>query len=63
MNEMKKIEVSLGKFILYNGTFFVKSCDDHIVWTSARQDAMVFASALESDLCIEKINKFLRSGA
>lgn len=63
MNEMRKVEVFPGKFILYNDAFFVKSCDNHIVWTSARQDAMVFDSSIEANICIEKINKFLRSGA
>jgi len=61
MNEMRKIEVSKGKYILYNDTFFVKSCGEHIVWTSARQNAYMFDSNIQVEDCLEKINKFLRN--
>lgn len=61
MNEMRKIEVSKGMYILYNDVFFVKSCDRNIVWTSSRADAYVFNSIIEAEDCIEKINKFLRN--
>jgi len=63
MDSMKKYEVDNGRFYLYNGTFFVKSCNSHIVWTSARQDAHIFSCALEADEAIAQVDKFLRSGA
>mgnify|MGYP005848163505 CR=1 FL=1 len=62
MNSMKKIEVDNGRFILYNGSFFVKTCNSHIVWTSARQDAHIFTCSLEADEALEQIERFLRAG-
>jgi hypothetical protein len=58
MNQMRKIEVSDGRYVLYNGAFFVKRCDDHIVWTSARQDALTMSGA-EANEVLKKINRFL----
>jgi hypothetical protein len=62
MDRMRKIEISEGRFILYNGAFFVKRCDNHIVWTSARQDALVMSDA-EADEILIKTNNFLQSGS
>ena len=60
MQYMRKMEIAPGRFILYNDTFFVKQCDEKIVWTSARQDAMVFYNG-EADDALERNNRFLGS--
>lgn len=62
MEYMRKIEVAPGQFILYNGTFFVKQCDEHIVWTSSRPDACIYSSA-EADVVLEKNYRFMRAGS
>lgn len=58
MQYMRKMEIAPERFILYNGAFFVKRCDEKIVWTSARQDAMVFFNG-EVEKALEKNNNFL----
>lgn len=58
---MRKIEVSPNRFVLYNGSFFVKSCKEHIVWTTNRDDALVMTTA-EANEVMEKNNNFLKAG-
>jgi hypothetical protein len=55
---MRKIEVSPNRFILYNDSFFVKRCEEHIVWTTNRHDALIMAEA-EANEVMEKNNRFL----
>lgn len=60
MQYMRKIEVSPSRFILYNGSFFVKRCAEHIVWTTNRADAMVMTAA-EANEALNKNNDFLHA--
>lgn len=65
MNKMRKVSIERegedsNKYVLYNDAFYVKQCSGgKIVWTSERKDAHVFTSAIEANLCIEEINRFL----
>lgn len=61
MNQMRKIEVANGRFILYNDLFFVKEYNGTISWTTDRNSAKEF-NFFEAEEAVEKNNRFLSTG-